>query len=110
MRLVLAMLALVGFLAPRPGGARQFINICGDADDDAHITVNDGVIALRAAAELPSSCTLAICDVNGDGAITVADAVNILRNAAVLPAVVACRDVSGDDPTVTPRPVRTVAR
>jgi hypothetical protein len=78
------------------GSARaQIIPICGDANNDGDIAVGDGVSALRAAAELPSTCPAAVCDVNADGRVSVTDAVNILRNALGLPAVVACKDVTG---------------
>lgn len=59
--------------------------ICGDADNNGQVSVTDGVQALRAAAGLPSSCTLATCDVDGNGSITVTDGVNILRKTAGLP-------------------------
>lgn len=49
--------------------------ICGDADGNGDVTVTDGVQTLRAAAELPSTCTLPRCDVNGSGSITVSDGV-----------------------------------
>jgi hypothetical protein len=58
--------------------------ICGDADGNGDVTVTDGVQTLRAAADLPSTCTLARCDVNGSGSITVSDGVQVLRAAAGL--------------------------
>jgi hypothetical protein len=63
---------------------------CGDADGNGSITVADGVQALRAAAELSSTCTPARCDVNGDGSFSVADGVQVLRAAAELPTVGNC--------------------
>ncbi len=59
--------------------------ICGDADGNGEVTVTDGVQTLRAAADLPSTCTLARCDVNGNGSVTVSDGVQVLRAAADLP-------------------------
>jgi hypothetical protein len=102
MRVVFVVLAIAVVLTHRPAGA-QIIPICGDANNDGDITVSDGVSALRAAAGLPSTCPLAVCDVDADGRITVTDGVNILRNAAVLPAIDACRDVTSTPvPTSTP--------
>jgi len=57
---------------------------CADADGDGLLTVTDGVLALRAAADLPSPCTPERCDVDGSGAITVTDGVGILERAAGL--------------------------
>jgi hypothetical protein len=65
-------------------------DVCGDADGDGSITVADGVQALRAAAELSSTCTPARCDVDGDGAFGVSDGVQVLRAAAELPTVGDC--------------------
>jgi hypothetical protein len=62
---------------PTPG-------LCGDADLNGSINVADGVHTLRSAAELPSNCTLARCDVDGNGTISVSDGVNVLRGAAGL--------------------------
>lgn len=91
-----ALAALVIAVVMQRGAARaDFIPICGDADNDAHITVSDGIHALFVAAELPSTCPIAVCDVNADGRISVTDGVNILRNAASLPAIVDCKDVTG---------------
>src|SRR5262245_3998798 len=64
--------------------------VCGDADGDGSVTVNDGVQTLRAAAFLSSSCSPQKCDVDGSGTITVNDGVNVLRKAAVLSAPNAC--------------------
>jgi hypothetical protein len=63
---------------------------CGDADGNGSITVADGVQALRAAADLPTTCTPARCDVNGDGTFSVSDGVQVLRAAAELPTVGNC--------------------
>ena len=65
--------------------------VCGDADGNGEVTVSDGVQVLRAAADLSSTCTLAVCDVDGNGAITVSDAVAVLRRAAGLEGANACR-------------------
>ncbi len=64
--------------------------VCGDADNNGQVSVTDGVQALRAAAGLPSSCTLGTCDVDGSSSITVTDGVNILRKAAALPITENC--------------------
>jgi len=58
--------------------------VCGDADGSGAVIAADGVQALRAAAELPSSCTASRCDVDGDETISVTDGVNVLRGAAGL--------------------------
>lgn len=68
---------------PTPG-------LCGDADLNGTISVTDGVHTLRAAADLPSNCTLARCDVDGNGTISVSDGVNVLRGAAGLSFTAAC--------------------
>ena len=60
-------------------------SVCGDANADGDINDVDAVQVLRAAALLPSSCSLAVCDVTGDGMIDDVDGVNVLRAAASLP-------------------------
>ncbi len=72
-------------VSPTPG-------LCGDADGNGTIGVLDGVLTLRAAAELPSSCTPARCDVDGNGTISVGDGVNVLRGAAGLSFTANCPD------------------
>ncbi len=57
---------------------------CGDVDGDGTVTVSDAVNHLRAAAELPSACTLDVCDLNLDNEITVSDGTLALRAAAEL--------------------------
>ncbi len=57
---------------------------CADANGDGTVSVTDGVVVLRAAAGLATSCTPAACDVDGSGAITVTDGVHALRTAAGL--------------------------
>jgi len=56
--------------------------LCGDADGSGSVTVTDGVSVLRAAANLPSRCSMVVCDVDRSGTITVTDGVNGLRGAA----------------------------
>jgi hypothetical protein len=72
------------------GSGLSSAQTCGDPDGSGAITVTDGVQALRAAAELDSSCSPATCDVNTSGAITVTDGILILRLAAGLSAEGAC--------------------
>jgi hypothetical protein len=84
-----AAAALVLALAATPVSA-QIFPLCGDVDDNDSVTVSDGVQVLRAAAELPSDCTLEICDVDQDGTIGLPDGVNILRKAAALPITDNC--------------------
>jgi hypothetical protein len=73
---------------------------CGDADGNGSVTVTDGVQTLRAAAELPSSCTVGICDMDGNGSVTVTDGVSVLRKAAELPASEECGGAAGQPATV----------
>ncbi len=71
--------------APTPGPTPlAVLDACADANGDHLLTVTDGVLALQAAADLPSPCTRFTCDVDGNGAITVTDGVGILRRAAGL--------------------------
>ena len=59
--------------------------LCGDADDDGNITVNDGIRALRSAADLGGACPDdSVCDVDANGTTTLIDGVNVLRAAAHL--------------------------
>jgi hypothetical protein len=72
---------------PTPGASvvsQAVEDACADADGDGLLTVTDGVLALRAAAGLPSPCTPYRCDVDGNGAITVTDGVGVLQRAAGL--------------------------
>jgi hypothetical protein len=80
----MAVLGLM--LAAADAGAQ----LCGDADGNGSVTVADGVQALRAAADLSTTCTAARCDVDGNGTIAVADGVNVLRKAADLPVAGSC--------------------
>lgn len=86
---LLAAAALGVALAAAPAAA-QIFPLCGDVDDNDSVTVSDGVQALRASAELPSDCTLAVCDVDVDGEITLPDGITILRKAAGLPITQNC--------------------
>jgi len=87
MRIVI-MLGLVAALTA--GSIRSAAaQTCGDANDDDAVSVTDGVQALRAAADLSTTCGEG-CDVDGSGAITVTDGVNILRQAAGLSFAAAC--------------------
>ncbi len=109
--LIIVIAALVTIVVARLALA-QFESTCGDANGDGEVTVSDGVNALRAAAELSTTCTLETCDVDRDGSITVTDGVNILRRAAGLSA----DDCTGGShttptptlaPTITPLPTST---
>ena len=64
--------------------------LCGDPNRDGALTVTDGVLVLRAAAGLATSCSTLVCDLDSSGAISVTDGVNTLRAAAELAATVAC--------------------
>ncbi len=64
--------------------------VCGDADASGSVTVTDGVLVLRAAADLSSSCTIERCDADGNGAVTVTDGVHVLRDAAGLSSITNC--------------------
>jgi hypothetical protein len=88
-RVLVMMIAAV--LASQPAYAKV-IAFCGDANNDGDITESDAASALLAAVQLPSTCPIAVCDVNADDRVSVTDAVNILLNAAALPAVDACRE------------------
>ena len=86
-RTVLANGALVALLALATSAHAQ---VCGDANGDGDVNVSDGVQALRAAAQLSTTCTPATCDLDGDGTVGLADGVNVLRKAAELPAPSLC--------------------
>ena len=61
--------------------------IPGDIDGDGEISVNDALMALRAATKLATfedEALFALADVDHDGEITVSDALRILRVAAKL--------------------------
>ncbi len=95
-RIVAALALALGFLAFRPTlASAQIFDICGDVDDNGTVSVTDGVQVLRAAAELPSECTLAICDADVDGEIGVTDGVIVLRKAALLPINDNCIPLEG---------------
>lgn len=64
---------------------------CGDADRDGVVSVTDGVLALRMAAGLGSSCLSSTCDADRDGGYGTTDGVLILRAAAGL-ATLYCRE------------------
>ncbi|MCC6764688.1 MAG: Ig-like domain-containing protein [Deltaproteobacteria bacterium] len=64
--------------------------LCGDPNASNTVTVTDGVEVLSAAADLPTGCTAAVCDVDGSGAVTVTDGVLVLRFAAGLDGSLAC--------------------
>jgi hypothetical protein len=64
---------------------------CGDANRTGTVTVTDGVLILRMAAQLPGTvCPLERCDMNLDNQISVTDGVLALRVAAGIQTNVAC--------------------
>lgn len=102
--IVVAVLSLWLVSAVAPVAAQ----VCGDADGNGTVTVTDGVVTLRAAAGLDTSCTPATCDVDGNGAVTVTDGVNVLRQAAELPAFNACPGGSTGQPQTVLREMQTL--
>jgi hypothetical protein len=83
--LLTTILLLTGAALPAVAAA-----VCGDADGNGHVTVSDGVQALRAAAGLSTRCTNATCDLDDGGSVTVSDGVNVLRAAAGLSVTLRC--------------------
>ncbi len=64
---------------------------CGDANRTGSVTVTDGVLILRMAAQLSGTvCPLERCDMNLDDEISVTDGVLALRVAAGIQTNVAC--------------------
>lgn len=101
-RLVCAcVVALCAMLAAAMPAGTAHAQVCGDADGDGQVTDVDGVNALRAAAELSTTCTLAACDINADGVLNDTDGVLILRKAAGLSVNKNCIQTS--DGPVDPR-------
>jgi hypothetical protein len=88
------LIVVIVLLAARPVHA-GIIPFCGDANNDGDISESDAAAALLAAVQLPSTCPIAVCDVNADDRISVSDAVNILLNAAIRPSIDKCKDVTG---------------
>ncbi len=64
--------------------------LCGDADGDGTVGINDGVQTLRSAAFLSSTCSANVCDVTGDGDVNLVDGINVLRAAASLSSQHVC--------------------
>lgn len=81
--------ALAVVLLAAPASAQ----LCGDADGSGSVTVSDGVLVLRGAAEL-GDCELARCDVDASGSVSVTDGVNVLRAAADLIELNGCSSSS----------------
>jgi hypothetical protein len=69
---------------------------CGDPNRSGDVTVADGVVVLRAAAQLPASCPPERCDMNLDGRTTVTDGVLALRLAAELQTEFACSEAQSE--------------
>jgi hypothetical protein len=90
---------LLGVTALAIGAAAHAATVdqCGDADMNGSVSVTDGVLVLRTAAELAGGCSVeSRCDIDGNFAITVTDGVAALRLAAGLPVDLACRLTSRD--------------
>jgi hypothetical protein len=87
----LAALSLV-LVSVTPGDAAS----CGDANRTGTVTVTDGVLVLRAAAQLPAICPRERCDMNVDGGVSVTDGVLALRVAAGIQTQVACSASQAD--------------
>src|ERR1051325_1128884 len=70
---------------------------CGDANRTGTVTVTDGVLILRAAAQLPGTiCPRERCDMNLDNALTVTDGVLALRVAAGIQTSTSCSSAQAD--------------
>jgi hypothetical protein len=83
--------AVLAAAAPAAGAT------CGDANRTGTVTVTDGVLVLRAAAELPATvCPKERCDMNLDDRVTVTDGVLALRVAAGIQTSVACSSTQVD--------------
>lgn len=89
MRTVIATFILLVASAMLPPAMRGDV-ICGDANGDGNVTVTDGVVVLRRAADLPGACDVRACDTDANGTISVTDGVNVLRLAAELGANANC--------------------
>lgn len=63
---------------------------CGDANRNGAVSVTDGVLILRSAAQLQTLCPRERCDMNLDGTVSVTDGVLALRVAAEIQTSVAC--------------------
>jgi hypothetical protein len=90
-RIVVAAVAMI-----IGGAASGHAATCGDANRTGSVTVTDGVLVLRAAAQLPSNCPRERCDMNVDGGISVTDGVLALRVAAGVETQVACSASQAD--------------
>ena len=104
--MVAALLAILSALFGRGEAAAAVpattAEECGDADTSGSVTVTDGVLVLRTAAELGGGCQIASrCDVDGNGEITVSDGVLALRLAADLSATRNCRNAVVDRASYT---------
>ena len=87
---VAAVVMIVG------GAASAHAATCGDANRTGSVTVTDGVLVLRAAAQLEANCPRERCDMNVDGGISVTDGVLALRVAAGVETQVACSASQAD--------------
>ena len=84
---VVAGFVVAGILLATAGSAGAQ---CGDANRTGSVTVSDGVLVLRAAAQLPANCPQERCDMNLDDQVTVTDGVLALRIAAGITTKAAC--------------------
>jgi hypothetical protein len=83
---------VVALVAAGPAAAQP----CGDANRTGDVTVTDGVLVLRSAAELPGICPRERCDMNLDSRVSVTDGVLALRLAAGVQAEVQCSSAQAD--------------
>ena len=88
------LIAILGSVVMHGGPADAAT--CGDANRTGSVTVTDGVLVLRAAAQLPSVCADERCDMNLDSRISVTDGVLALRVAAGIATQVACSASQAD--------------
>ena len=65
--------------------------VCGDTNQDLHVTASDALVALRTSVGT-DSCKLCTCDANNSGGITVADALAALRKSVGTAVTMSCPD------------------
>jgi hypothetical protein len=90
MRIAARAVSLLALGCSLAGAATADAASCGDANRTGTVTVTDGVLILRSAAQLETLCPRERCDMNVDGNISVTDGVLALRVAAEIQTSVAC--------------------